>query len=191
MAISIWHHLRPVCPPGIYETTNHTRATTWAEVRYCFQGYVYLCTCCNWGKNGRLEAHGKVEGEDEGGEVDCCEGKPLSTQQVNQVIIGTPEKGETGQGERAAQREQEGELSWVNHEHGKEGDGKPKADHAQDQTCHESDNSLFFAQTWKPFICFSAKPALRSTTVTTSIVNLKIDRKSDCSIHISYSNSTC
>ena len=93
------------------------------------------------------------------------------------MIIGTPEKGETGQGERAAQREQEGELSWVNHEHGKEGDGKPKADHAQDQTRHESDNSLFFAQTWKPFVCFSAKPALRSTTVTTSIVNLNIDKK--------------
>ena len=32
---------------------------------------VYLGTCCNWSENGRLEAHGKVEGEDEGREVDA------------------------------------------------------------------------------------------------------------------------
>ena len=40
----------------------------------------YLCTCCNWSKDGRLEAHGEVEGEDEGGEIDGGEGQPLSAQ---------------------------------------------------------------------------------------------------------------
>ena len=89
------------------------------------------------------------------------------------MIIGTPEKGETGQGERAAQREQEGELSWVNHEHGKEGDGKPKADHAQNQTGHESNDSLLLGQARQPLICLSGKLALRPPTATASIINLK------------------
>ena len=41
-----WYHLRPVCPPGIYETTNQTRATTWT---YCIDSIhkftSYLCYC--------------------------------------------------------------------------------------------------------------------------------------------------
>ena len=65
----------------------------------------YLCTCCDWSKDGRLEAHGEVEGEDEGGEIDGGEGQPLSAQQVHQVVVGTPEEGEAGQGEGAAQGE--------------------------------------------------------------------------------------
>ena len=59
-----------------------------------------------------------------------CEGKPLPAEQVDQVIVRTPQKGEAGQGEGAAQREQEGELSGVEHEQGEEGHCQSKADHA-------------------------------------------------------------
>ena len=65
----------------------------------------YLSTCCDWSKNGRLEAHGEVEGENEGGDIDGGEGQSLSAQQVHQVVVGTPEEGEAGQGEGAAQGE--------------------------------------------------------------------------------------
>ena len=61
-----------------------------------------MCTCCDWSKDGGLEAHGEVEGEDEGREIDGGEGQPLSAQQVNQVDVGTPEEGKAGQGEGAA-----------------------------------------------------------------------------------------
>merc|ERR1719402_5397 len=113
-------------------------------------------------------AQGKVEGEDEGREVDACEGKPLPAEQVDQVIVRTPQKGEAGQGEGAAQREQEGELSGVDHEHGEEGHCQSEADHPQNQTGHESNDSLLLGQAWQPLICLSGKPALRPTTATAS-----------------------
>ena len=155
---------------------------------------VYLGTCCNWSENGRLQAHGKVEGEDEGREVDAewkvllpapyfiklaifrgspCERKPLPAEQVDQVIVRTPQKGEAGQGESTAQREQEGELSGVEHKDGEKGYCESKADHAQNQTGHESNDSLLLGQAWQPLICLSGKPVLRSTTATASIVNLR------------------
>ena len=62
-----------------------------------------MSTRCDWSKDGGLEAHGEVEGEDEGGEIDGGERQSLSAQQVHQVVVGTPQEGEAGQGEGAAQ----------------------------------------------------------------------------------------
>ena len=102
-----------------------------------------------------------------------CEGKPLPAEQVDQVIVRTPQKGEAGQGEGAAQGEEEGEFSGVDHQHGEEGDGQSKANHAQNQTGHESNDSLLLGQARQPLICLSGKPALRPPTATASIINLK------------------
>ena len=125
-----------------------------------------------WGKWGRcwktLEKKSNIALD-----ILPCKGKPLPAEQVDKVIVRTPQKGEAGQGEGAAQREQEGELSGVEHEQGEEGHCQSKADHAQNQTGHESNDSLLLGQAWQPLICLSGKPALRPPTATASIINLK------------------